>query len=77
MRSSNLDKQTDRTIYFDYLRILATFAVILVHLSSQYWSQTQVGGFRWYVLTFFDGIGRWAVPVFVIIIGALFLDREI
>lgn len=77
MRSSNLDKQTDRTIYFDYLRILATFAVILVHLSSQYWSQTQVGGFRWYALTFFDGIGRWAVPAFVMISGALFLDREI
>ena len=26
MRSSNLDKQTDRTIYFDYLRIHAIFS---------------------------------------------------
>lgn len=74
MEASNI---TSRTVYFDYLRVFATFAVIILHVSAQNWYSTDVNGFDWQVFNFFDSIVRWSVPVFVMISGALFLNREI
>ena len=34
--------QPQRIAYFDVLRILATFAVIVLHLSAQHWADTDV-----------------------------------
>lgn len=68
---------TDRIIYFDYLRVCATFAVMILHISAPNWYTTDVNGFEWQVFNFFDSIVRWGVPVFVMISGALFLNREI
>lgn len=66
-----------RTIYFDYLRVFATFAVILLHLAGQNWNNADVNSFNWQVFNVYDSIVRWAVPVFVMISGALFLERSI
>lgn len=65
-----------RTVYFDYLRIAATLAVMLLHIASQNWYSTDVNGFDWKVFNFYDSIVRWGVPVFVMISGALFLKRD-
>ena len=67
----------ERTIYFDYLRVFATFSVIILHIASSNWSLIDVNGFDWFVFNFIDSIVRWGVPVFVMISGALFLDRDI
>lgn len=75
MQSEGLRQQ--RTVYFDYLRVLATFAVIILHVSAQNWYKTDVNSFEWQVFNFFDSIVRWAVPIFVMISGALFLNRDI
>ena len=66
-----------RTIYFDYLRVLATFAVMILHISAQNWGACDVQSFDWQVFNFFDSIVRWSVPIFVMISGALFLNRDI
>ncbi|MCR5670849.1 MAG: acyltransferase family protein [Butyrivibrio sp.] len=66
-----------RTAYFDYLRVIATFAVMVLHISAHNWGKVDVTGHEWGVLNFADSITRWAVPVFVMISGALFLEREI
>ena len=71
------DKQSDRKVYIDYLRVFATFAVMILHISAQNWGSTDVNGFDWQVFNFFDSIVRWGVPVFVMISGSLFLNREI
>lgn len=34
--------QPQRIAYFDVLRILATFAVVVLHLSAQHWADTDV-----------------------------------
>lgn len=73
----NSISQTDRKVYFDYLRVLATFAVMILHISAQNWYTTDVNGFDWQVFNFFDSKVRWAVPIFVMISGALFLNRDI
>ena len=71
-------KQTfNRTIYFDYLRVFATFAVIILHVSAQNWYSTDVNGYDWQIFNFYDSIVRWGVPVFVMISGSLFLNRDI
>lgn len=73
------DKQTavGRTAYFDYLRVFATFAVIMAHTAAQNWYAADINGWDWKVFNFYNGIERWCVPIFVMISGALFLDKDI
>ncbi len=68
---------SNRTVYIDYLRVFATFAVMFLHISGQNFRISDVNGFTWQVFNFFDGIVRWAVPVFVMISGSLFLSRDV
>ena len=66
-----------RTVYFDYLRIIAVFAVILSHVAAQNWGNLSVDSPEWQALNFYDAAGRWSVPAFVMISGALFLGKEL
>ena len=66
----------DRVLYFDILRIVASFFVIMLHVSAQNWDG-DINTFEWGVLNFYDGISRWSVPAFVMISGGLFLNRKI
>ena len=61
----------ERKIYLDYLRILATYSVVLLHVASKY-----IGGENQDILLVYDGLVRWAVPMFVMISGSIFLDTE-
>lgn len=58
----------------DVLRIVSMGAVVLLHTAAQFWSKVDVSSFDWEALNFYDSAVRWAVPVFVMISGALFLD---
>lgn len=71
------NRVSGRTVYFDYLRVLATTAVVFVHVSSENWLNTDVSGPGWAALNFYNSIVRWGVPAFVMISGALFLGRDI
>lgn len=68
--------QQDRITYLDGLRVLATLAVVLLHVSAGYWGSEEVTSAPWMIATFYDGMVRWCVPVFVMISGALLLDPE-
>lgn len=70
------NSSTHRIVYFDYLRVFATFAVMILHISAQKWYITDVNSFAWKTFNFFNSMVRWGVPVFVMISGALFLDRK-
>lgn len=69
-----MDKRMDD---LDGLRVLATFAVMLLHTASGKWYTTDVHSVEWQLLNIWDSLVRWAVPVFVMISGAVFLGREI
>lgn len=75
--SSSVPSLRKRTVYFDYLRVLATFIVMLLHVSAQNWSTSDVGSGTFAVFSIYNSISRWGVPVFVMISGALFLNRDI
>jgi surface polysaccharide O-acyltransferase-like enzyme len=60
--------------YLDVLRMLACFAVIMLHYSGSY-------NYRFGIPTFDAGIQfftitRWCVPVFLMISGALLLGKD-
>ena len=65
-----------RTTYYDKLRITAAFAVMILHISSQRWNETDVNSYTWQIFNVYDGCVRWCVPIFVMISGALFLSSE-
>ena len=65
-----------RIIYLDVLKLLATFAVIILHVAAIHWNTESPDSFNWNVFNFYDSIVRWAVPIFVMISGALFLDNS-
>ncbi len=64
----------DRIWYFDFLRITACVFVIVFHAVSMRMYITGTGSSRWMFLNAFNSLSHWAVPVFVMISGALFLN---
>ena len=70
------EKNGRRIIYLDVLRIAAAFAVIILHVASQNWGNPDVSFYDWVGLDLWDACVQWAVPVFIMISGALFLDRK-
>ena len=66
--------ERSRVDYFDALRVLATLAVIVLHLSAQHWADIDVSSRAWFAFNLYDSAVRWAVPVFVMISGALLLS---
>lgn len=58
------------------LRILATFSVIVIHISGpQVVKFGKISNFDWHVANIYDSVSRYAVPVFFMISGALLLGR--
>lgn len=68
--------QKKKILYLDILRIIASIAVIAIHVAAQNWNSYTVDTFEWGAFNFFNSMCRWAVPVFCMISGALFLDCD-
>ncbi|MBK9746196.1 MAG: acyltransferase family protein [Chloroflexi bacterium] len=60
-----------RTLWLDRLRLLATFTVVLLHVSAA--SVMGSRDLQWWIGNIADSFTRWAVPTFVMITGALLL----
>ena len=72
----NDNAKNDRIVYADLMRIVAAFAVVVLHTAANEWSFTSVYTFDWHVFNFYDSIVRWCVPVFVMLSGMFFLNPE-
>ena len=72
-----MDETRTRQTHLDLLRILATLAVMVLHTAALSWHDLSPRSFDWQALSLWDSAARWAVPVFVMISGALFLPRQI
>ena len=77
--SLNLKKIKKNKIYnyFYILRIISAYAVILIHLSDYYKAKIKINSNDWKISYFYNGISRFAVPIFFMISGSLFLSRDI
>lgn len=72
----NTIQNSSRVIYLDILRIIAAFFIVVLHTAVTSLDSFGTTSWEWNVSNFYDSISRWAVPVFVMISGALFLNKE-
>ena len=68
--------KNNRIQYFDALRVVAALAVVVIHVSDRFFNEADIAGIDWQVMNFYDSLARFAVPVFVMLSGALFLNPE-
>lgn len=73
LSSTQKERGHERIVYPDVLRLMATLGVIAIHVAvTGYYGA--VGTCNWYVAAVGDSFVRWAVPIFVMISGVLFLN---
>lgn len=65
-----------RVYSFDFIRILATFMVIMIHTSGTFISSQNSGVFAFTVANFLDSLSQIAVPLFLMLSGALMLNED-
>lgn len=69
-------KISERNTSLDILRIMAALGVVILHVSSDYIVTNDVNGSNFAMALFLNSLTRFAVPVFVMISGSIFLDGK-
>lgn len=70
------NQASNRLIYIDILRIIASVAVVVIHVSAIGFDELQVNCLSWNICNIAESLSRFAVPVFVMISGCFFLDPD-
>lgn len=65
-----------RIVYFDVLKVITCFMVIMVHVISRNWYVLDLKSNEFIFLTILDSICRCAVPIYLMISGAIFLNED-
>ena len=65
---------SNKIIAFDKLRILAAFAVVVLHTVAPLFLNSYPSS-DWNIVNIYESLVRWSVPVFFMISGALFLNK--
>ncbi|MBQ8041386.1 MAG: acyltransferase family protein [Lachnospiraceae bacterium] len=65
-----------RKLHYDILRILAAFSVVMLHSAAQFWYDLDIRTKVWGIANSYDAVFRFGVPIFVMISGAIFLDKN-
>lgn len=68
--------KSERIVYLDALRVVSAFAVMVIHLAAKGYKEAIPGSYEWVVCRIYNGIPRFAVPVFVMISGAMYLNPQ-
>ncbi len=68
------DERPPRVFYFDAIRTWATFAVIVIHTAAGVLYATSPHSVTWWAANLWDSMSRPAVPLFLMVSGALLLD---
>lgn len=69
--------QDKRMVHYDLLRIVAAFSVVMLHSAGQKWYKLPVTDRGWQIADAWDALFRFGVPIFVMISGAIFLNKDI
>ena len=77
MKTESSESRNDsRIIYLDLLRVVCTFAVIVLHTSGYAWSVLPYSDSLWNYANLYDGFFRFSVPIFVMISGVFMLSDQ-
>ncbi len=71
-----MDKQTNRILSYDIIRIFAILAVVMLHSSAQYVMYYLPGDSEFLFGNIFDSFSRIAVPFFIFLSGSFMLDEN-
>ncbi len=76
-----MEKVHKETIWIDDIKLIATLAVIVLHVASpavftEYNSGSNANN-NWWVANFYDSFTRFCVPLFIMVTGALLLPQQI
>ena len=67
-----------RKHWIDYLRVIAIIAVITIHSTTSFYARFgEIGLLDWWLANLLNSASRFAIPLFVMISGALLLGRDI
>lgn len=66
----------NRIFYLDFIRALAIILVILAHVTRLFFYNSQLGSFNMHISAPFIDFGVLGVPLFLMISGALLLNRD-
>lgn len=69
-------KDKSRILYLDIMRLVAAVGVMFIHFSNRMLGSAELGSMNWYLFVIFNCLGRFAVPIFFMISGSLFLDPD-
>ena len=73
---SHTSRVTERLLFPDILRIIAIFAVIVIHVGIVHFYKAPLQSYDWQITNFFECLVRWGVPVFVMVSEMFFLDPQ-
>ena len=66
----------ERIVKYDVLRVVASFSIVLLHVSASYWSVVDIYDGEFLVMTIYNSLTRFAVPVFFMLsVGCFWLCR--
>lgn len=65
-----------RVVKYDILRVVASFSIVLLHVSASYWSVVDINGSEFEVMTVYNSLTRFAVPVFFMLSGLFLVSPE-
>ena len=69
----NIHKETQRIAYFDALRLICIFGVVMLHVSDD-GIVASIGSQEWNSALVYVSLSHWILPIFIMISGALFLN---
>lgn len=67
--------KSKRIFYYDSLRLMAIIGIVFCHVSV-YYVIGDMGSFNFYISSFYDCLRDFSVPIFVMLSGALLLNRK-
>ena len=65
----------DRKSNMDALRAISAFLIVLLHVSADYWAAADLNSYKFIVMTFYNGLCRSAVPLFLMISGMFMIPK--
>ena len=66
----------ERVLYLDFLKGVSIPLVVVLHVAAVGLSETEINSFSWQVCNMFDSLTRFVVPIFVMVSGAIFLNKQ-
>ena len=68
--------KSKRILYLDMLKIISCIAVVMIHVTADGFNYMNIHSISWNITTIINILVRFAVPVFVMVSGALFLSPD-